>query len=353
MPRITLLYYPDEITTLYSLSPLVLSKHRGAFRFVREPGKALESPDSVIVLARLNKWRNTLDVKAFLRRLRDKFCRVVVFDDLADPREINSQWLEAADLYFKKQLLRDRELYFAPAYGKRYYTDYYHRVDGIEDTKEEILPALTLPEREKLRLSWNLGLGPYPRRRLVKAVGTRLERYFGEGFTRFVQRRIPASPPSGEKEPIVSARFGANFSRETVSHHRRLFLDAALSHPQFRTGRVALADYNKELRRAAVTLSPFGWGEVCFRDFEAVAHGSVLLKPSMEHIETWPDIYRNDETYVPARWDASDVTERAEELLESASLRQTLTGSASEAMAEAYRTLDQRVELFINQCTTG
>jgi hypothetical protein len=57
--------------------------------------------------------------------------------------------------------------------------------------------------------------------------------------------------------------------------------------------------------------SPFGYGEVCWRDYEAVIAGSMLLKPDMSHIESSPDIFIPGQTYVPLRWDLSDLEEKA------------------------------------------
>ena len=62
-------------------------------------------------------------------------------------------------------------------------------------------------------------------------------------------------------------------------------------------------------------LSPFGYGEICFRDFEAVLSGALLLKPDCGHLETWPDIY-GEGTYVPLDWMASDLHFKSAEVLE-------------------------------------
>jgi len=56
-------------------------------------------------------------------------------------------------------------------------------------------------------------------------------------------------------------------------------------------------------------LSPFGYGEVCWRDYEAVLSGALLIKPDISHIETAPDIFRAHETYIPVAWDFSDLAE--------------------------------------------
>jgi len=38
--------------------------------------------------------------------------------------------------------------------------------------------------------------------------------------------------------------------------------------------------------------SPFGWGEFCFRDYEAILCGCVLFKPQMDRIAQFPDIQK-------------------------------------------------------------
>ena len=58
-----------------------------------------------------------------------------------------------------------------------------------------------------------------------------------------------------------------------------------------------------------MTFSPFGWGEICYRDFEAYFSGSLLIKPSMDHIETWPNLYIKNQTYIPCRWDLKDLVD--------------------------------------------
>ena len=65
-------------------------------------------------------------------------------------------------------------------------------------------------------------------------------------------------------------------------------------------------------------ISPFGWGEIAYRDFEIFISGAALLKPSMSHMKTWPDIYVEGETFVSYSWDLSDIDEKLHYLGESA-----------------------------------
>ncbi len=76
--------------------------------------------------------------------------------------------------------------------------------------------------------------------------------------------------------------------------------------------RVSRRAYLLEMRRCRLVFSPFGWGELCLRDYEAVASGCVLVKPDMSHLRTSPDIFVAGETYVPLRWDLSDLGQACE-----------------------------------------
>jgi len=293
---IDILYYPDDITLLYSFFPLLTGRRRKEFRFENDPERMLRKRGSTVILFRFYKRLDgKFDPAGYIARLREHFDRIVYFDDTADPREINSQLIGLVDNYYKKQLLRDRSAYARDVYGKRVFAEYYHERHGVSDSNPAIAPALAGKDIEKLRLSWNLGIGSYPKSRIRKAAALRLSAARMEQFLRYLY----ACPVTGrtdiDRMPKASARFGSSFDRETVAMHRTLFVEETRKRPDlFLTGRIPLKEYNRELKTAAATVSPFGWGEICFRDFEAIINRSVLLKPSMEHIETWPG-------YLPAR----------------------------------------------------
>lgn len=72
-------------------------------------------------------------------------------------------------------------------------------------------------------------------------------------------------------------------------------------------GKVSRSKFMAELSHAKLCFSPFGYGELCWRDFEAMLAGSVLVKQDMSHILTAPDVFRDGETYFAVRWDLSDL----------------------------------------------
>jgi hypothetical protein len=68
-------------------------------------------------------------------------------------------------------------------------------------------------------------------------------------------------------------------------------------------------EYRKTFLNTKAILSPWGWGEACHRDFEALAFGCLLIKPTWTFVETFPDISSKDAPYIPCRLDFSDVPE--------------------------------------------
>jgi hypothetical protein len=84
------------------------------------------------------------------------------------------------------------------------------------------------------------------------------------------------------------------------------------------------------LKDSLIAVSPFGYGEICYRDFEIILSGALLFKASMDHLVTYPDIYRDQETYVSFLWDFSDFEEKVEYLINRADLAREISMKAQE-----------------------
>jgi spore maturation protein CgeB len=91
------------------------------------------------------------------------------------------------------------------------------------------------------------------------------------------------------------------------------------------------------MMRSKIIISPFGFGEICFRDFEAVCCGCLLVKPRMDHVRTKPDIFLPEETYVPIAWDCSDLAEKTAWYLSHPANAQRIAATARERLVEYYR----------------
>lgn len=81
--------------------------------------------------------------------------------------------------------------------------------------------------------------------------------------------------------------------------------------------RVPIDQYYQLMSRSKIVVAPFGYGEMAPRDIESAMVGSILIKPDMSHIQTNPNIFIPNKTYVPVKWDFSDMNEKILELLEN------------------------------------
>jgi len=227
---------------------------------------------------------------------------VVYFDIHDSTGSLQPRVLPFVRRYLKNQLLRDRSLYCTPHYGGRLFTDFAHHRFGIVDREEmRSEPVANAVDLAKLAVGWNAGFADY-----------------GPGgiLRREIYRRLPLSPlvrrPSGFADPAAPRPVGLGFrmtrryARETVAFQRvetarRLGID-----DEPRLGRGA---FMRELARTRVVVSPFGWGEINLRDYEACIAGAAIVKPDMSHLETWPDLFVAGETYLPYRWDFADLAD--------------------------------------------
>ena len=353
MSRITVLTLVDRIACFYSLFPFLVFGGKGRFDFTSSPAWCLErdANDTLIMVRQFIK-PDRVD-EELLAKLRAKYKRLVYFHDDAGGGIPRLEVLPYVDLFYSKALFRDRSLYARQLYGKELYSDYYHEKYGIDDPEPKTRAvAEDAAQLEKLRLSWNIGAGDYPREKLRQRAGVAAARVFGPRTARlfYTHKALPADPVSANTGTIdVHARI-LRTGRPSIAYQRELILKRIGNNdPRFLVGGVSQRRYNAELAASKIVLSPFGWGELCLRDFEAVRAGSLLLKPSMEHLETWPDVFRPCETYVPFSWDADDLVEKAGEYLGDAARRIAIARNAWEAYRSQLDGLEEKFESIIKE----
>lgn len=228
------------------------------------------------------------------------------------------------DFYIKKQTFRDFNQYSIPTEGDTNLSDYYSKRHDLKLEKEHFIP----PENfeSKLILWPTFGLS-------VQMVDFFL----------------------GELD-IISPRPIDLHSRLTVKGTewykamRQEAFDAVegLNMPQLNIaskGFVKRYKFFKEMQQSKMCFSPFGYGEVCFRDYESFATGALLLKPNMDHLNVWPDIFVAGETYVSLEWDLSDLKEKVAEYQSNDYERKRIAQNAFDAMKQNIQS-DEFVKLF-------
>ena len=90
------------------------------------------------------------------------------------------------------------------------------------------------------------------------------------------------------------------------------------------------------MKRSKIGLSPFGMGELCYRDLELIQWGCLLVKPDMSKVITEPDFFKPMETYVPVKADWSDLNETIEKVLANFKDYQYIIDNARNKVVEMY-----------------
>lgn len=221
------------------------------------------------------------------------------------------------DFYLKKSRFRDPTLYFRPFQGDTNLTEHYQRLYGLDGQVVDWQVPAGFADR--LRLSPNFFTAP----RLLPAF-----------------ERDPLPPADGR--PVdLHARLGLGPAHGGWYRHMRVDALAraeAIAGIEIRSrGKVAPAAFMAELRAAKLCFSPFGYGELCWRDLEAILAGAVLIKPDMSHLVTLPDLYEAGVTYLPVRWDFADLEDVVRGALADDALRARLATEAHRRVRDYLR----------------
>jgi hypothetical protein len=100
--------------------------------------------------------------------------------------------------------------------------------------------------------------------------------------------------------------------------------------------RVSESEYYSRLMHSKIILAPLGYGEMAPRDFEAAMFGAVLIKPDMSYIDTVPNVFIKDETYIACNHDFSDLSEKIEMILGSTEKYHYIIENARSKFEEEY-----------------
>ena len=90
------------------------------------------------------------------------------------------------------------------------------------------------------------------------------------------------------------------------------------------------------MKRSKIGLSPFGMGELCYRDLELIQWGCLLLKPDMSKVIIEPDFFKSMETYVPVNPDWSDLNETIHKVLDNFKDYEYIIDNARQKVVEMY-----------------
>jgi len=274
----------------------------------------------------------------YLKSLKNDVGKLIWFD--ADDSSGTTQFpiISYVDVFVKKQVLKDKSYYTGNA-------DVPKNLMVWSDQQAEQKQFIPCPHDEihKIRVGWNLAFDDYRDFRVHYKI-----RKF---LSHFINYKIfPLKYTSASSSRALDATFRGKVNYATthkvVSFQRNKVLEMFASMPYkiASGGGLTRNKYLAELSNSKVSISPFGFGEVCYRDFETFISGALLVKPSMDHLVTFPDLFIPHETYVPVSWDMSDLSETLGNIIDNHSSYQQIATNGQ----ESYRRAIDNPDVFIN-----
>lgn len=329
---VKMLLLSDEINfhSECQFDPII--RHRDTLR--REFGLAVRRLQMAPANIRPSRWFGSYDIIGLKFNYKTpeeivlRAAESVVKSKRADARlvycdgndELTIQWpelLDICDIYWKKHFLRDRFLSLQRYPSGTNLTDHVVRTGG--DTAEGQV-AIAPDKLDKLRLGASIGLDDKIAALLPYLENDRMIAEHRKRTTDVILRAdVPDNWMGRFRKPAVEIL-------QSMRNEHEVLLP---------TARVPQEQYIQEMMQSRICVSPFGYGEICWRDFEAVAFGCLLIKPDMDHVESRPDIFRPFETYVPVKWDFSDLREKISHYLNDEPERMRIASNARRILRES------------------
>jgi hypothetical protein len=248
--------------------------------------------------------------------------RIIYFDGRDDLCIQFPELLTFSDLYVKRHVFRDRSMYLKRYVGSINLTDYVYDRHGSAalDGDESASEPMREEDLRKIHRGMSFGM---------------------DEVMLSLLKRFPDVESGGGRESDVICR--AKVPDNWMGYLRSPVIKALeqLSRKGLRVitpkKRVSQEEYYREMLGSKICVSPLGYGEVCYRDYESVIFGCLLMKPDMSHAEVYPDIFRPYETYVPIAWDYSDLEEKIDYYLKCEDERLQITNRAREVLKKSHQ----------------
>lgn len=303
------------------LTPIILNRKRLAqlgfsIRFCYRLNDSLLDCDILCVVSSyVRRHKNDPKQTELLKEIMQKATACYFFDINDSTGALYTEFIPLSDRYYKKQLLKDRNLYLEELYNKRPVPDYYYRKFDIHDSKVLVGKNLSqVSDLKKLRLSWNVGLGDYKiyPRAVRFLMNKSLKLFFDPTIVKIINIEK-------ERDIDILCCFSLYKGKAgTIQFHRKKTMELIRKMPAnylVKTGLYPPKEYFALLKNSKISVCPLGWGEISWKDYESFVRGVVVAKPDMSFMETWPDYYQGNITYLPYKWDFSDMLEKIFELL--------------------------------------
>ena len=294
--------YPNTVGVLYPLVlwKKILKKNNLNFVLCYSLEKVKKS-DFIILDSKYHRdlWDNYKNkIIKDLIILKQKTNKLIYFDTTDSTSSIQIEVFDYINKYWKMQIFKDKNNYKKDFYGGRIFTDYLKYNKTNYEKKISLNNVINNEDIiKKISLAWNASFRKYD------FYNSYLNNLFIS--TSFPNTKYKIYQHKNNRSLNFFNFFETNYSRKTIGYQRKLIKEITNSS----NIRLSKYKYYQTLKNTKFCISPFGWGEVAYRDFESIVYGNILVKPDMDHLITWPNFYKKNQTYVSFKWDCSDLKE--------------------------------------------
>lgn len=292
--------------------------------------------------------KNFVDLDELIK-LSNKNKNIIWFDMRDSAGTTQFEVLPFVKKYVKKNgIFRNLDLYNNNLKGGRYYTDYYINKYNLKDNVEYETSKLDFKYKNKLIMGWNIGVEDYfdfinftRFHYLYEFINFKV---FNKRTYSFLLKNYQEWKQDNNKKKINTV-MNTSYNRNSISFQRKLFKKKILN-TKYRDyvseigdlgkKRLSLKNYYKLMQNTQIIICPHGWGEIGNREFLATKMGAAFIKPDMSYIDTWPNIYIKNETYIPCDLDFSNIEYLIDELSNNINLRKKLVNNSLSIIDDIY-----------------
>jgi len=283
--------------------------------------KYLKNADTAIIISRVfaDGWqniekRNNQNETELIDYLTDlkKTVKKLVWYDRSDPSgSTDFPIIQYVDVFLKNQILKDLN-YYAQDHGARSVRQWLTSTDNVQAHSKKYYPC-PANQLYKIKLGWNIIHSDHRvfkvkgKQRIISNYFFAAPKMYSPSITRRLDFSLRGSFVYGSSNGVSAQRNKVITVLKEITKYKSLVSGE----------RVDKAAFMKEIAESKVCVSPFGWGEVCYRDFEIFIAGALMIKPSLNHFITFPDVFIENETYIPVSWGMDDLKQKLEEVIDN------------------------------------
>ena len=263
----------------------------------------------------------------------------IIWFDLGDSAGTTSfEIMPYIKKYAKNQVYVDKFNYKKLFFRNRYYADYYQKKYDLEKQVPFHYTKLHEKYESKLVQSWNIGVGNYYdiiNNNKIKKNLLSLKGFFFNYDKKDFKYRLKFREAGERYEDFFLKQNLRSESKKKSIFFQRYFVTDFLRKKYSLDNvekRINHKNYLEKLNKAKISVGSFGWGEICYREFEATFMGACIIYPNISYIKTWPNIYINNQTCLTYDLNFENLEEKINKVLINDKLRKELVYNAQKVL---------------------